>query len=167
MSETPSFTGSKKCGECGREVHVLAHACPKCGGEATLISSLPQDELAEVLRLQQEARELVDRSMNLMNSGQFSEAERILKQAQEINPQNACAFGNLGGVYFMQERYAEAIPWLEKALTLDPKLEGIPEALANAKRSAKGGGSTGCLLVLCAVIASCSACGYGVWQLLS
>ena len=74
--------------------------------------------------------------MPLMQQGRFAEAEKALKRAQEINPHNACAFGNMGGVYFLQGKYAEAIPWLEKAVSLDPTLEGIPGHLATAKRKA-------------------------------
>jgi tetratricopeptide (TPR) repeat protein/DNA-directed RNA polymerase subunit RPC12/RpoP len=131
------YAGSKTCGQCGQEVHVLAHACPTCGGQVTLVASIPQDELPGILSKQSEARALVDQSMPLMQQGRFAEAETILRRAQEINPYNACAFGNMGGVFFLQEKFAEAIPWLEKALSLDPTLEGIPGHLATAKQNTR------------------------------
>lgn len=153
------YKGSKKCAQCGREVHVLAHCCPACGGtgSATLVSSIPQDELPEIIEKQAKARELVDQSMVLMQQSRFQEAEDVLRRAQGINPYNACAFGNLGGVYFTQERFAESIPWLEKALTIDPVLEGIPQALAQARqKTSAAGNAKGCLSVVLVIIATCA-----------
>lgn len=134
MANDSEYTGSKTCAKCNGKVHVLTHVCPRCGDQGTLVGNIPQDELANVLSKQAEARSLVDQSMSFMQQGRFAEAEEVLKRAQAINPYNACAFGNMGGVYFLQGKFAEAIPWLEKALALDPTLEGIPGYLATAKQ---------------------------------
>lgn len=132
----PAYTGTKQCTVCGRQVHVLAHVCPACGEQGVLLSSIPPEELQEILNRQAEARAIVDQSVGLMQAGKYKEAEVILTRAQKINPYNANAFGNLGGVYFLQGQYAEAVPWLEKALALDPTLENIPERLADARQKA-------------------------------
>ena len=140
MTETTSnYTGSKSCSLCGGDVHVLAHACPKCGDVGPLVGSIPANELQDILDKQSKARGLVDQSVVLIGQSCFDEAEQVLKQAQQINPYNACAFGNLGGVYSMQGRFEDAIPCFKKALALDPKLEGIPRALAKAKRKTRKG----------------------------
>lgn len=127
------YKGSKTCAKCNDPVHVLAHVCPCCGDRGTLVANISQDELTDILNKQAAARTLVDQSMAFMQQGQFDAAENVLRGAQGINPYNACAFGNMGGVYFLRGRFAEAIPWLEKALALDPTLEGIPEHLATAR----------------------------------
>lgn len=140
--ERSKFTGSKTCARCNGNVHVLAHVCPRCGDQGTLVASIPQQELSLILSTQSEARALVDESMVFMQQGRFADAERVLKRAQELNPYNACAFGNMGGVQFLQNRFSQAIPWLEKALALDPTLEGIAGHLATARQ--KAGTQGGC-----------------------
>jgi hypothetical protein len=127
---------------------VLAHACPNCGERDGLVSVLPMDGAQATLQRQMRARSLVDESVELIERGEYGRAEAVLREAQKQNPHNACAFGNLGGVFFEQERFEEAIPWLEKALTIDPGLEGIPQALEEARRRAGGGNSLGLVAMM-------------------
>jgi len=157
MANESEYRGSKTCAQCNSKVHVLAHVCPHCGDGGTLVGSIPQDDLSDVLTKQSEARSLVDQSMSFMQQGRFAEAEEVLKRAQAINPYNACAFGNMGGVYFLQGKFAEAIPWLEKALTLDPTLEGIEGHLATARKKAGQSKGAGCASMIAALFLVCVA----------
>jgi Flp pilus assembly protein TadD len=86
---------------------------------------------------QSEAAKYVDQSVKLIRSGKFTEAEEVLKKAIEINPYNATAHGNMGGIFLRQGCPKEAIPWFMKALELNPNLEGVPEALQQAKDQAE------------------------------
>ena len=139
MANESGLTGSKTCARCNGNVHVLANVCPRCGDQGTLVASIPADELSAVLGTQAEARSLVVQSKLFMQQGRFSEAEKLLRRAQEINPHNAVAFGNMGGVYFLQEQFIDAISWFEKALALDPTLEGTSGYLATARQKVAQG----------------------------
>jgi len=86
---------------------------------------------------QTEAARRVDLSVSLNEKGKYSEAERELKEAIKLNPFNATAHGNLGAIFLKQGKPKEAILWLEKALNLNPKLEGVTEALAQARTEIK------------------------------
>jgi tetratricopeptide (TPR) repeat protein len=94
---------------------------------------------SDVLQRQTKASELVTKGCDLLQEGRFDEAKKILEEAIETNPFNGTAYGNMGGCYYLQGQYAEAIPWLEKALEIHPNLEGIAEALAESRVKAKGG----------------------------
>jgi len=91
------------------------------------------------------AREHVDRSAQLFAAGRLTEAITELQTALKMNPMNAVAHGNMGCVLLKQGKTSEAIPWLEKAVQLDPKIEGVPVALAQAKASMQPKKSSGFL----------------------
>ena len=125
----------KICLDCSKEVENLRHTCPHCGG-GDFRAHGDADDIAELMsafQQQDEASVHVTRGAHLCMEGQFSEAEAELKQAISINPLNATAHGNLGGVYLRSGRPEMAVPCLEKALELNPNLEGVPEALREAK----------------------------------
>jgi tetratricopeptide (TPR) repeat protein len=124
----------KECLSCQRKIEDLRHICPHCGGKEFSGDAL---SMLDAMQKQSDARQHVDRGAELARQGRFAEAEKKLRQAIEINPLNATAHGNLGGVYLRRGMPEEAIPWLEKALELNPYLEGIPEALTQARAAAK------------------------------
>lgn len=126
----------------------------------------PPKEMADIYRIQGEARELVEQSTEHIESGNLAKAIEVLKRAQEINPHNATACGNLGGVHMMQANYPAAIAEYERALQINPTLEGVPEALQHAQQAAKGGATSGCMLMACAVASSCCACVVTLWCVL-
>jgi len=125
----------KKCVSCNKEIDDLYHQCPQCGGETFMQSGSSSDSASwyDSMAKQSEASTLVDKSVKLIMSGKFTEAEKVLKKAIVINPFNATAHSNMGGVFDRQGRFKEAIPWFEKALDLNPHLEGVPQALQKAK----------------------------------
>ncbi|MFA7186283.1 MAG: tetratricopeptide repeat protein, partial [Victivallales bacterium] len=123
----------KECTQCGAQVETLRHSCPKCG---STMFSIDQDEASSILDKQAKAAELVTQGERLIQAGKFEKAKQTLHQAIKINPYNETAYGNLGGVFYFQGKYAEAIPWMEKALEINPHIAGIPEALQNARAKA-------------------------------
>jgi len=126
----------KECLSCHKKVNNLSHACKHCGGTSFMQSGSAQDALSMIndMQKQAEAAHHVDRSAQLIEEGRYVEAERELKMAIEINPMNAVAHGNMGCMFFMQGQPEKAIPWLKKALQLDPNIEGVPNVLAQARR---------------------------------
>jgi len=86
---------------------------------------------------QLEAMQHVNRGANLFSRGRWAEAEKEFKMAAKIDPMNATAHGNIGWLFLRQERFDEAIRWLEKALELNPNLKGAAEGLSKAKKATK------------------------------
>ena len=125
----------KKCASCMKDVDDLCHQCPYCGGDTFIQSGSEADSssLYESMEKQSEAAKLVDKSVILINAGKYNEAEKVLKEAIDINPYNATAHANMGGVFHRQRRLKEAVPWLEKAIELNPYIEGVPDALQEVR----------------------------------
>ncbi len=86
--------------------------------------------------IRQVAAERVDQAAELFLQGKHSAARQELEAALRINPRNATAHGNLGYIYLTLREPERAIPYLERALELEPDLEGITDALANARTAA-------------------------------
>jgi len=113
----------------------LIHVCPSCGQETFYQGGSGPDALPllDAMQKQMKAAEHVDRGAGFILQGLYAEAEKELKLAIKINPLNATAHGNMGGIFLRQNKPKKAIPWLEKALKINPHLEGVPEALVRAK----------------------------------
>jgi tetratricopeptide (TPR) repeat protein len=134
----------KECLSCHAKAEDLLHVCPTCGGTMFLSSSGDAPSLLSSMQQQLQAKEHNDRGGQLMMQGRYAEAEREFRQAVEANPLNATAHSNTGLALFQQGRPEEAIPWLEKALKINPRLGGVPEALAEYKAVAgRTRGATG------------------------
>jgi len=130
----------KQCSSCHNQVDDLGHLCPHCGSEAGFYSGGSGAEalsMLDAMQKQTEAARLVDRGARLIMQGRYAEAEKQLTTALAVNPMNATAHGNMGGLLLRQGRPGEAIPLLEKALQLHPGLEGVGQALAQAKAQAR------------------------------
>ena len=48
-------------------------------------------------------------------------SKELLIKAVEINPEDVTAHGNLGNMYFNEERYEDAIETYEKAIQINPE----------------------------------------------
>jgi ankyrin repeat protein len=86
------------------------------------------------LKTQAEARDLVNEGFRLFQGGDLSGAEVKLKEAIALNPNNAVAHVNIGAIYFQRRLFKDAIPWLEKALALDPNVEGAGDCLKDCRK---------------------------------
>jgi len=67
---------------------------------------------------------------------QYGNARAEMHRAIELNPQNSTAIWTLGSLLYREGRAAEAIPWIEKALNinpLDPRNYVVVTHLATAK----------------------------------
>lgn len=94
--------------------------------------------MLDAMKRQEEAR-LVDQGARSIMAGAYDEAEQALAAALVINPLKATAHGNMGAIHLRRGQPNSAIPWLEKALELNPRLEGIPQALAAARAARPAG----------------------------
>lgn len=126
---------TKKCPSCGTEYSVSRSSCPKCGSGFSVQAMTGEEALSYLDSMQKlgQSGELVNQGVQLFLQGRFTEAESLYRKAAEISPENAVAHGNLGHALMKQGRVEEAIPWMEKALELDPALEGVPQALKDAR----------------------------------
>ncbi|MGA2457032.1 MAG: tetratricopeptide repeat protein [Terriglobales bacterium] len=85
------------------------------------------------LQSQRDARDLVNEGAALFQAGDYSAAEDKFKQAIKANPKNEVAHANIGNIYFKRKHYDEAVPWLEKALALNPDVQGVRECIRECK----------------------------------
>ena len=125
----------KKCTSCGVMAENLACACPACGPTAWMVVGDDVTAMEEVRQKQQESADHVDRGVLHIRTRQWSLARRELQQAQLVNPLNPVAWSNYGYVLLQEGKAADAAPYLEKALALNPKLDGVREALLSIRRS--------------------------------
>jgi tetratricopeptide (TPR) repeat protein len=125
----------KTCRTCRKPVEDLRHNCPFCGGENFMSEDAGggAPAMLHAMRQQAEAARHVDRGAQLFLGACPAEAEVEFQKAVALNPFNATAHGNLGHLLLRQGHFAAAIPMLEKALELNPLLEGATAALDEAK----------------------------------
>lgn len=129
----------RKCLDCDANVPEGAYVCPTCGG-ANFIGSYSADDAQTALDSMQnqlKAKEHVDRSVQLYLQDRLDEAIAELQAALKIAPLNPTAHGNMGAVLMKQGKPEEAIAWFEKALELNPGIEGGASALAQAKAAVR------------------------------
>jgi tetratricopeptide (TPR) repeat protein len=126
----------KKCLECGNLYDPDRPACPKCGARdsITSISAEGALEFLDSLKSKAEARDSIDEGARLFQLGDLQGARDAFEEAIKINPNNPVAYSNLGHLLCKMGRPAEGIPHLEKALDLDPRIEGTAEFLESARR---------------------------------
>ncbi|MDF1578695.1 MAG: divalent cation tolerance protein CutA [Desulfobulbales bacterium] len=79
------------------------------------------------------AIDLSRKGNRLLRKGDFQEAERVLREAYELDPDNAYILVGLGDLYREQKKFDKAINYYEKILTIDEKnvfaLRGAGDAL--------------------------------------
>jgi Flp pilus assembly protein TadD len=89
---------------------------------------------------------LVNTAAKAVEKGELEQAEMLLKQAVEINPEGAEAWINLGTVYLRQKKHAEATVAYEKAVALQPENTTLTYNLGvtyhELGRAAKAAGDT-------------------------
>jgi Tfp pilus assembly protein PilF len=67
-----------------------------------------------------QSRDLSNKGLHLVQSGRLDEDIVILKQAIELDPNNAMTHMNLGAHYLMIGRVNQAIVELKRAIEIDP-----------------------------------------------
>lgn len=67
------------------------------------------------------AIDLSKKGNQLLRKGQFREAEEVLLEAYELDPDNAYILVGLGDLYREQKKFGRAINYYEKILTIDEK----------------------------------------------
>lgn len=103
------------------------------------MSTSPEEALKvlDSLKGQAAARDVVDEGSRLFQQGDLKGARAAFEKAIRQNPNNAVAHSNLGVLLCKMSQPADGIPHLEKALDLDPRIEGTADFLAAAKRDAR------------------------------
>ena len=76
------------------------------------------------------------RSFVLESEGDLPQAERVLREALDVEPDDSATRSNLGRVLLRQGRYAEAVDHLQRAAELSPSSVSARRALAEARRLA-------------------------------
>jgi Flp pilus assembly protein TadD len=76
--------------------------------------------------------EMLIRAVALHQEGRLAEAEVIYRMLLRDNPNDSHALHYLGLVALQQERYADAIGLIEKAITIDPRIPSFHCNLGNA-----------------------------------
>ena len=66
------------------------------------------------------AASLAEKAQRLARQGQLEEAESLMRRVLEIRPGTVLDFGNLGSVLSQQERYGEALRYLNQGLAIEP-----------------------------------------------
>lgn len=124
--DEPEEAARKKCLECGSFYDLNRPACPKCGARESITSTSYEGilELLKSRKSQEEARDSVDEGARLLQQGDLQGARDAFEKALKINPNNPVAHSNLGALLCKMGSPGEGIPHLEKALDLDPRIEG-------------------------------------------
>jgi tetratricopeptide (TPR) repeat protein len=73
--------------------------------------------------------------LTALRLGAQNEGERILKMAAKLNPLDPFAARTLGGSYFINENYSQALPWLSQAFALSPLEPSIARELGMSARA--------------------------------
>ncbi len=68
----------------------------------------------------------------LFKQGNYSQAEQLLQEAKQLNPENKKAVALLGAVLYNQQKYKEAVEYFEVALSTSPSDENLIIPLANS-----------------------------------
>ncbi|MBV9695957.1 MAG: hypothetical protein JO005_03410, partial [Gammaproteobacteria bacterium] len=66
------------------------------------------------------------------DTGRAADAEAAMHRALELDPLNPLMHRAMGSVMYAAHRYADVIPYVNRALVLNPKLSGAHAALGNA-----------------------------------
>jgi protein O-mannosyl-transferase len=62
----------------------------------------------------------INLGLNQYNSQQYEAAISSWEEALKLNPRSAIIHNNIGSAFNAMKEYGKAIPWLEKALEIDP-----------------------------------------------
>ena len=125
----------KECLSCHNKVESLRRVCPHCGKDSFTYANI--QEMNEANQQAEEAAQHVDRGSQFFRQSRYVEAENEFIKAIEVNPYNDVAHNNVAILLLNQGRSDEAIPWLEKAIALNPFDKEIQEDLNLAKAKAK------------------------------
>lgn len=87
----------------------------------------PMDDL-------EQARQLFLQGVGLHNAGRFADAEARYRDAAGLAPERPSILSNLAAVLISQARFAEAVPWCERVLQLEPAHADALHALQTCRR---------------------------------
>lgn len=76
-------------------------------------------------------RELA-RAQELRRTGRPQQALGLLLELQERAGDNVAVISQLAGLYFEQERYADAVRWYVRLLRIDPRCDGAAACMFSA-----------------------------------
>ncbi len=74
------------------------------------------------------------RAVYCLEKNQLNRADRLLKKAHSIEPQNAAVYNNIGSLHHARRNFSEAATFFEKALEYNPSFAYAANNLGNARR---------------------------------
>ncbi len=118
----------KKCEFCQAEYEDSLETCPKCQSGGSGVGA--QDSADELQKL----AEIINEGVQFFKHGRHAEAEACYRKALELAPDDAAAYCNMGHLMMVEGKNEEAVTWFEKAVQLDRSMDGVPQALEEAKQ---------------------------------
>lgn len=138
-------------GDLPRALDEARNALAELGGTPSVLYALGSafemlGRHAEALLVFDEATRLLPdcadfhyhRGYNLVQSRDFMAGAQALERAVELNPSHSLALGFLGYVLLLDRRTEEAVPWLERAVAVDPANEFFRRRLDEATGKQNG-----------------------------
>jgi hypothetical protein len=99
----------------GLFVPLIHAAGPTTAPSTTQPSTAPTTQPSEAELREGRAERLGARAIRLLRQQKFADAERVLLEAVEVDPENATNVYNLACTYALQGKKTLALDWLEKA----------------------------------------------------
>lgn len=118
----------RQCNSCQAQYESKYTHCPTCGREdssAVERTRAAASSYMEFLHEQGKMRDVFNTGVRAFLDGKFAEAEQAYKRTLELFPKDATVHGNMGHLLLAQGKIDAAIPWLEKALELNPLPAGM------------------------------------------
>jgi tetratricopeptide (TPR) repeat protein len=127
---------SNECLSCGHQYPVGLASCPQCGSRESISGAGTADDIDRLfdgLDAQQDSAGHSHKGGEYFMMGDFDNAAAEFLAAVEADPGSANDHENLGVTLCKLGRYAEAIPYLETALQLQPDKQTAAEFLSEAR----------------------------------
>jgi hypothetical protein len=81
------------------------------------------------------SKALAAQGMRLVMNGDTTSGMRMFHRAVELDSLNDVAYSNIGIIYRLQQRYDSAVPYLRKALAINPRLTKAQKSLSIAEEA--------------------------------
>ena len=124
-----------ECVFCHQELEDLRYICPVCGNQDFMPSNPAEGSIADLDAMSKQVKAAlhINQGFQLFREKRYDDATQELQKAIDVNPFNANAYSNIGCILIEQGDIHKSIPWFEKALEINPYLEGVSQTLRHVK----------------------------------